>query len=161
MESAIVIAGLICVFIVGSVYARRERIRRAYRIVRKKFGQEPDPADFDYKEISMYWNVVREEALHPLDDLTWGDLDMSRIYERMNQCQSFAGEQYLYALLRDVSQDTASLEKIEEKMCYLEENEREREEVQVKLMALGKRDSSYYLPQVLNEIEDFQIGHGW
>lgn len=85
MESAIVIAGLICVFIVGSVYARRERIRRAYRIVRKKFGQEPDPADFDYKEISMYWNVVREEALHPLDDLTWGDLDMSRIYERMNQ----------------------------------------------------------------------------
>ena len=161
MESAIVIAGLICVFIVGSVYARRERIRRAYRIVRKKFGQEPDPADFDYKEISMYWNAVREEALHPLDDLTWGDLDMSRIYERMNQCQSFAGEQYLYALLRDVSQDMASLEKIEEKMCYLEENEREREEVQVKLMALGKRDSSYYLPQVLNEIEDFQIGHGW
>ena len=79
----------------------------------------------------------------------------------MNQCQSFAGEQYLYALLRDVSQDMASLEKIEEKMCYLEENEREREEVQVKLMALGKRDSSYYLPQVLNEIEDFQIGHGW
>ena len=39
MESAIVIAGLICVFIVGSVYARRERIRRAYRIVRKKLDK--------------------------------------------------------------------------------------------------------------------------
>ena len=44
MESAIVIAGLICVFVIGSVYARWERIRRAYRIVRKKFGRMPEPA---------------------------------------------------------------------------------------------------------------------
>lgn len=105
MESAIVIAGLICVFVIGSVYARWERIRRAYRIVRKKFGRMPEPAAYDYKEISMYWNAVSEQALHPLDDLTWGDLDMNQIYERMNQCESFAGEQYLYALLRNVSQE--------------------------------------------------------
>lgn len=161
MESVIVIAGLICVFVIGSVYARWERIRRAYRIVRKKFGRMPEPAAYDYKEISMYWNAVSEQALHPLDDLTWDDLDMNQIYERMNQCESFAGEQYLYALLRNISQDTASLEKMEEKMRYMEDNEREREEAQVKLMALGKRDSSYYLPQVLDEIEDFQIGHSW
>ncbi len=35
-----------------------------------------------------------------LDDITWNDLEMDRVYARIDSTQSAAGEEYLYALLR-------------------------------------------------------------
>ena len=72
-------------------------IGRAARLERS-FGRIPDREYFagDMECIrSCYENCRAEnkDAFY-IDDATWNDLDMDRIYQRINACLSTAGEQY-------------------------------------------------------------------
>ena len=70
---------------------QREKLRNAYGCAREKKALEPERL----KEISIYYDLRKE--VHPdedwVDDVTWKDLDMDRIFETINHTVSFAGEQ--------------------------------------------------------------------
>lgn len=44
-----------------------------------------------------------------LDDITWNDLDLDTLYQKMNQCFSAAGDQSLYRMLRNPLQNETSI----------------------------------------------------
>ena len=70
----------------------------------ENFGKLPDkdyyPGDMD--RIRSYYDACRGSGKDPfyVDDTTWNDLDMDKVYRRINACHCTAGEQYLYCMLR-------------------------------------------------------------
>lgn len=91
------------------------RGRRLKKLLQQRFGAVPDPHYFhgDMEYIRAYYDFrkEREPERFLLDDITWNDLDMDRIYKRINPGRSTSGEQYLYYMLRSPVQDESSYER--------------------------------------------------
>lgn len=75
---------------------------------------------------------------HQVDDITWNDLDMDLLFERMNYTQSTCGEEYLYYTLRTPITEPEKLEELEQKIQYFESNQDQRVEAQLLFKKLGK-----------------------
>ena len=78
--------------------------KKLLKQLENEYGQVPDkdysPGDMD--RIRTYYDACKENRKDPfyVDDTTWNDLDMDKVYRRLNACRCTAGEQYLYYLLR-------------------------------------------------------------
>ncbi len=79
---------------------KKKRIRR----LKEAYGKKPDGEyyDGDMTWIRSYYDDCRKQGRDPfyVDDTTWNDLNMDAVYKRINACQSTAGEQCLYYMLR-------------------------------------------------------------
>ncbi|MBQ2953255.1 MAG: hypothetical protein IJE07_06825 [Clostridia bacterium] len=68
------------------------------------FGSVPDPLYFagDMEHIRAYHDAraQAEPGRFVIDDVTWNDLDMDRLFRRINPGLTTSGEQYLYDQLR-------------------------------------------------------------
>ena len=86
----------------------------------------------------------RMEAHDPgawrLDATTWNDLDMNKVFGRVNVCLSSVGEEYLYNCLHELQQDESGLLAREDLVQYLSANPEERLAVQMALYRLGKQN---------------------
>ena len=76
--------------------ALREHLERMWGgIPERKYTRE------ELERIASYSNLKeKNESETEIDDITWNDLEMDRIFERINYTESSAGEEYLYRLLR-------------------------------------------------------------
>ena len=97
--------------------------RKLIRQLTGSFGKDPEKdyyaGDMDW--IRTYFDLCRAEGRDSfyLDETTWKDLDLDRVYRQMNACQSTAGEQYLYYMLRrpmdrETFEDTKGLIRLQE-----------------------------------------------
>ena len=81
-------------------FRKRKRIKR----LKEAYGKKPDSEyyDGDMNWIRAYYDDCRKQERDPfyVDDTTWNDLNMDAVYKRINACQSTAGEQCLYYMLR-------------------------------------------------------------
>lgn len=100
------------------------------RVREEQHGQEWMEAVAEY-----YHSQEREDDV---DEITWNDLDLNRIYQRMNHTGSAMGQEYLYALLRRPVQDGSILEERERLIQFFGEQESERIKLQKKLSVIGK-----------------------
>lgn len=95
---ALLAAGLI----VGFLYYRRKRSLRIARMLLSRWGEIPERRLTPNELASIR---VQAEALagggFAVDDITWNDLDMDRLYARMNATLTDAGDQALYGMLRN------------------------------------------------------------
>lgn len=136
--SAVIIAGVIALLVAIVVsHVRTERKLRAR--LRAQFGQPPPVPDFE-EDISTYWQLRLRHAKPPhyIDDITWNDLEMDKVLLKLNACQTTAGEEYLYALLREPVFDIATLEDREALYALLDKDAEKRLELQVILAKGGK-----------------------
>lgn len=78
------------------------------------FGKIPDLLYFngDMEYIRAYYDYRKENHLDEflLDDITWNDLDLDRVFKRINPGLSTSGEQYLYYELRSPAIDPDTYE---------------------------------------------------
>ena len=78
------------------------------------WGKVPDAHYFagDLELIRLYADARGKSGRDGflLDDITWNDLDMDRVFRRLNPRRSTAGEQVLYYLLRCPARDRAEWE---------------------------------------------------
>lgn len=86
--------------------------------------------------VAEYYHSQEKEG--DVDEITWNDLDLNRIYQRMNHTGSAMGQEYLYALLRRPVQDGSILEERERLIQFFGEKESERLKLQKKLSVIGK-----------------------
>lgn len=75
-----------------------------------------------------------------IDDITWNDLDMDRIFAMMNYTYSAAGEEYLYHTLRTPADREEELLVREQEILYFMEHEDKRRSLQMIFMRMGKKD---------------------
>jgi hypothetical protein len=170
-----VLLGLIIIVIVAlalyyliSGHRANQRLRRE---LDERFGRLPQQArqTFNRDSISRYWQLrQRHEQLEDcVDERTWDDLDMDRIFVRINSCLTSVGDKYLYALLHEpcfaareaaareaaAQEDTARegteqegtahrLAAREALMAFLEHDPAVRLEMQFLLTKMGRSDYS-------------------
>lgn len=91
------------ILILAILILRNEHQRKKYflRMIRRIYGQVPDREyeAGDLERISHYYQKIKGDGF-VIDDITWNDLDMDRIYMLLNQTVSSPGEDVLYAMLR-------------------------------------------------------------
>lgn len=96
----------------------------------RKYGVE------EMGHIGMYYQKHRTDG--QIDDITWNDLHMDELYQRINTSLSAAGDEYLYYRLRTPVCDEAQMEKAEEQIRFFMEHEEERHRVQGVFYRLGR-----------------------
>lgn len=83
--------------------------RALRRRLERDYGRVPDTHYFpeDMGNIRAYFDYRRSQGRDAflLDETTWNDLDLDRLFQRINPRLSTSGEQYLYYLLRSPALD--------------------------------------------------------
>ena len=122
----------------GSV-SYKKNLRRS---LRDNYGRTPDPfySAGDMATIRSYYDHMREHDpdTFRVDDVTWSDLDMDRVFKRINPGVSTPGEHWLYYMLRTPAMDAEEYARRERLIHFAEKNEREREETQFLHGCLGR-----------------------
>jgi DNA mismatch repair ATPase MutS len=131
---AVVIAGLV----IWSVKSSREQKRRLLKRLAQEFGEIPERNyDHDhFQSIPHYFEQHRGNDFY-IDDITWNDLDMDRIFMLLNNTQSSAGEEYLYKTLRTPSFSEEELSERERLIRYMDEHEDVRTALQQTFWRMG------------------------
>ncbi len=93
-------AGIVVLFIILMAWnnhkwkkAQKNRIKKIWKNPEREYS--PD----DLERISHYFRR-KENGKFYIDDITWNDLDMDRIFIQINQTVSSPGEDVLYNMLR-------------------------------------------------------------
>lgn len=112
--------------------------------------------------IERIWKEMRWEASSSMqvDDVTWNDLDMDAIYRRLNRTQSNAGEETLYAMLREIDVSDEALVRRNRWMRALSEDEAGRLALQKQLRKLG-REHEHGAFAFLRDPQARRPSHGW
>ena len=152
----IILAGVLVLFIVlfmGSEYMSNRKYQKRYlENIYKSYGTVPER---DYKagemeHIAMYYH--KHSVVHQIDEITWNDLDMDSIYQKMNVSCSAAGDEYLYYRLRTPIYEQDEMEHMESRIRYFMEHEKERHDVQRMLLGLG-RTGKYSIYEYLDNLD--------
>lgn len=159
MHFVFIMAIVIIVIAIFSYICETRSFRRNLRRkIRAAYGQKPEMKSqtSDYKEAAVYYNLLMKRdfpADELVDEITWEDLEMDRIFQRMNGTVSCAGEQVLYGWLHHLPRDKELLFRREKKIRYFDGHPKEREEVLFLLYSLRKEPVNYYLPEYIGQLE--------
>ena len=93
---ALFIATVIIVVMITSARANKNKLESD---VRGAFDNPPESKRANELEsITEYYRYTNIDNINA-DAITWNDLDMDEVFDRINTCESSVGEEYLYALL--------------------------------------------------------------
>lgn len=121
----------------------------------KKIRQEWETGTYialseDARSLSSYWKNKKEHAefYAGVDQITWDDLAMEQVFEKLNYTKTSVGSEYLFNQLRDIDPELENIHYKEELYELLTHNHKLREKVLLILSSLGKRNyansSSYF-----------------
>ncbi len=145
------------------LYEYKAKIKRLRESIKSQYGKKPTKNSFDGEKVSYYWSELVDSISNDekIDDVTWNDLEMDKVFCRINNCNSFVGEQLLYSTLHRLKKSNSYRDLLERKICFFEQNEIEREGIQLLLSSIGKDAGSYYLPLFMNNLDAFRIPGIW
>ena len=127
----IVIGGIIvCGIIVSIVLAKKRSQQYKMQKIRDAFGSVPHKK-FSVKDLEYL--LESEGYAYEVDAVTWNDLSMDAVYSRINNCNSFIGEQVLYRELHCVSPDQKKIKAREEFIEQVSADTSYRESIQMVL----------------------------
>ncbi|MCM1105025.1 MAG: hypothetical protein NC409_13075 [Clostridium sp.] len=156
----VVFLGVLVLFIIGfyikSVLDFKRRLKQFEQRLKTEYGKPRTRVEMPerYAQIGRYYEKHRKR--YAVDDITWNDLNMDRLYQRVNYAHSSCGEEYLYYRLRcpDMSAGEERLHADEEAMiAYLQEHEEERVRLQMLFAKIGYT-GKYSLYQYLDFLDD-------
>ena len=142
MELAVTCGILIFIILFAVIRGRMDakKRRQDYRKrLMKEYGKFPDreyQAE-DLKSIPRFFERKRGTLDYEVDDITWNDLDMDRLFMLMNHTQSSSGAEYLYYTLRAPRQSEYA-DAWEKHVSYFMEQQQKRVDIQMHLHDLGK-----------------------
>lgn len=90
----------------------------------------------ELSHISMYYQ--KHQEADQIDDITWNDLNLDAVYQRLNTCLSAAGDEYLYYRLRTPVKEEDELWHLETRIRFFMEQEDERHKLQKICFQLGR-----------------------
>lgn len=151
----LILVGAVFLFVMirGSIEAKQAKIR--YRQYLKEsyderfLGEELSGEELELIKKRFLYLHDDEEII---DDITWNDLDMDRVFAQMNRTQSAIGAEALYNMLRRPKQKVSEFKDFEREVSYLMEQEEERLNLQMVLNDL-KRKGRYSLYDYIDYLE--------
>ena len=137
-------------------YYNMKRRRKSY--IHEKFGKIPKVKDWN-DAVKGFYNIVNDGS--GIDDITWNDLSMNEVFQRIAQCDTSAGEEVLYWRLRRNRMSLEERQIFERRVRTWSNDEKEREKIELLLCDIGKGDASYYIPDYLDSIESYVLRSQW
>ena len=108
--------------------------------IKEEWGKESTEKRDSSQIDKLYEYLLEEnEPEFYIDDITWRDLNMNTVFEKLDRTKSLPGMQYLYKLLRNPLFDKKRIEKRNEITRQLLENDELARELQYSLHILGKK----------------------
>lgn len=149
--ATLVAAGMIF-FAKGLLDGKKERERQRKKLL-ETFGKggRAKYADGELDAVPRYFRKHPEAFF--LDDITWNDLDLDRVFLQMNSCGSSAGQEYLYYLLRTPSFSAEELARREVLMRFFEAEPEKRVRMQEIFARMG-RSGKYSIYDYLDLLDD-------
>lgn len=152
---------MMAAFAVFIVWDKKKKRRRMLERIRRDWGAWParqyDSGDWD---AAAGYYVNKQTGEFQIDDTTWEDLGMDRVFMLLNHTGSFLGEGYLYYLLRTPSFDEKELLERDRLINYFAENPEEREQAELFFYSVGKTGRASVFDSVY-DLARFQPGSKW
>lgn len=133
-----VIAGIAAITVIGMLMSRSAR-NKLYFSLLGSFGQikKHDLSFEDFDNISHYFKNTRKDGEFFIDDITWNDLDLDRIFLMMDNTNSAIGRDSLYKLLRMPVNDEKELQKRDALIEYFNSHDFERTNIMMQYSKIG------------------------
>lgn len=144
-----IIFGVLLVIILLGIREEKARNARFLKNIRKKYGKKNVNSVSLNKLNIVKGYFLKHKSEDSIDDITWTDLSMDKIYESMNNTYSSAGEEYLYYLLRTPKFNLNELKTLDNDIEYFSSNDNFREKVLMSLKDIGKLNN-YSIYDYLN-----------
>lgn len=160
MKYALILAGILLILAVKGFIDEKRNARKIRESVINSFGKMPSKEYTKARAESLvYYCAMSEESDCHVDDITWNDLDMDRIFYLLDSSKSAIGEEYLYYMLKNPVKDLDELKKRNEIIEELGTNKELRTELGIFLTRAGlvKNISVYEYIERLNNIEPDSI----
>ncbi len=144
IPAAVLLLGIICYQLLTYNRSKQKKLRAEWSS--GEFIRQHE----SIQSISSYWKNKKAKAqfYKGVDQLTWDDLSMDRVFKKMNYTQSSVGSEYLFNLLREVDPYANRFEGRERLFHLFTADAKLRERVLLILESLGKRpyanSSSYF-----------------
>nr|WP_317360693.1 DNA mismatch repair protein MutS [uncultured Blautia sp.] len=132
----LLVAGGMALWIWGE---NKNRKKFALLRMRENWGNIPQK-EYTYEELEhiAQFFYQREKKGFYIDDITWNDLEMNRIFVQLNQSVSAVGGEVLYDLLRKPVFQKEELQRRQELINYFDTHEKERIQLQMVLSGIRK-----------------------
>lgn len=138
MIAIVSVAAVAVIFIIGTVVSRnaekklRSRLLNGYGKVRnKEYTYE------EYESISHYFKNTRDKDHFYIDDTTWNDVDMDKVFMLIDNTESSVGRDYLYKLLRIPVMDKETLLCRDGVIEYMNSHPEERTSIMEEFSRIG------------------------
>lgn len=89
--------------------------------------------------ISSLFDKFKEKDKY-IDDITWNDLNMNKVYSKLDRTLTTPGEQLLYKIMRTPLNDKEKLEKRGQIISYFDKNKEVRDKIHEEFNRLGRID---------------------
>ena len=137
-----VLAVLLILYSVMSA-SRRANLLNRRRKIEREWGNVPDREYIsgELENIAHYYqNKLKrqEEKSHVIDDITWNDLDMDRVFCMLNRTYSSVGQEYLYYMLRTPEMSEENMQERERLIRHFAEAKTVRTELQMQYFEIGR-----------------------
>lgn len=134
----LIITAVIIIAITGVIISRNAKKKMYYKLL-ASFGQlsKNDYSYEEYESISHFFKNTLKDGEDYIDDITWNDLDMDKIFMMIDNTHSSVGRDGLYKLLRKPVTDKAELEKREQLIEYFDTHEKERTRIMMYFAGMG------------------------
>ena len=143
MSETVVGIGIIALLLLSAAAVMLSENKRRKLFLQQKlknaWGQIPD-REYTYEDfhhISQFFHKREKEGFF-IDDITWNDLDMDRIFMLLNQTFSAVGGDCLYDILRKPVFEEKELKYRNRLMLFFAKNQEIREQVQTILASVRK-----------------------
>ena len=112
--------------------------KKALKYVSGRWGKEDEDPELDLHQTEDFFVSMMRKDDWILDDQTWNDLDMNRVYKKINRTFSSAGQQCLYNMMRILRFDEEELKRRDRVVQFFQHNKEEREPIQAAMHYIGK-----------------------
>lgn len=137
----LIIALLFAGLIIKSVYDMyKDKKRMMYRL-KAEWGNAKDVEYAPGKIESIKKFYLNKSKDYDIDDITWNDLDMDKLFILLNHTECAMGEEILYSMLRRPLTDKNELDYRNKLIDYFYTNESERMKLQGSLARIGRHKS--------------------
>lgn len=162
IQSIILISIIAAVVISVVIFFAYRSKKKTERRIRDAFGKVPPCEKEDLDCLTSYHEYSSRIKSHKLliDDITWNDLNMDNVFQRINVCSSSIGEEYLYHMLHELKAKLPDLKKREHLLKWVDEHPEERVTLQKILLGIGKRRGNG-LSSFLFDAHAKKLKHGW
>ncbi len=141
MKVELLIYGFITIVVLIAIviYMKKEQLKNAMNKLAADWGRLPDK-EFTYDQLETmrgYYDGKCDEGRYYIDDITWYDLDMDKVFLTINNTNSSVGQENLYYMLRNAGVPKEVLEERDRFVEYFMANKDIALDLQYQFSQLG------------------------